>query len=111
MAFLGRSTPLPGYNLYVEMNVFRLDIGLSVFELPPALPPFSPNGMAGTTRQAGPRHRPRSVTVGLAHASLNGAKAVLVPDNQRIHQLYSHLRWKHPRYGPVAIRHHTLTPL
>ena len=37
MAFLGRSTPLPGYNLYVEMNVFRLDIGLSVFELPPGL--------------------------------------------------------------------------
>jgi hypothetical protein len=43
MAFLDRSTPLPGYNLYVEMNVFRMDIGLSVFDLPPALPPFSPS--------------------------------------------------------------------
>jgi hypothetical protein len=46
MGFLGRSTSLPGYNLYVQTNVFRMDIGLSVFDLPPALPPFSPNPAA-----------------------------------------------------------------
>ena len=46
MGFLGRSTSLPGYNLYVEMNVFRMAIGLSVFDLPPALPSFSPNPAA-----------------------------------------------------------------
>jgi hypothetical protein len=46
MGFMGRSTSLPGYNLYVRMNTFRLDIGLSVFDLPPALPPFTPNPVA-----------------------------------------------------------------
>ena len=46
MGFLGRSTSLPGYNLYVRMNVARMDIGLSVFDLPPALPAFSPNPVA-----------------------------------------------------------------
>jgi hypothetical protein len=34
MGFLGRSTLLPGYNLYVQMNTFRMDIGLSVFDRP-----------------------------------------------------------------------------
>jgi hypothetical protein len=46
MAFLGRSTSLPGYDLYVQMNVFRMSIGLSVFDLPQALPLFSPNPAA-----------------------------------------------------------------
>lgn len=46
MGFLGRSSSLPGYNLYVQMNTLRMDIGLSVFDLPPALPPFSPNPVA-----------------------------------------------------------------
>ena len=46
MGFLGRSTSLPGYNLYVQMNTFHMDIGLSVFDLPPALPRFSPNPVA-----------------------------------------------------------------
>jgi hypothetical protein len=46
MGFLGRSTSLPGYDLYVQMNVFRMSIGLSVFDLPPALPLFSPNPAA-----------------------------------------------------------------
>jgi hypothetical protein len=43
MGFLGRSTSLPGYNLYVATNVFRMAIGLSVYDLPQALPPFSQN--------------------------------------------------------------------
>jgi hypothetical protein len=46
MGFLGRSTSLPGYNLYVQTNVFRMDIGLSVYDLPQALPPFSPSPVA-----------------------------------------------------------------
>ncbi len=46
MGFMGRSNSLPGYNLYVQMNTFRMDIGLSVFDLPPALPHFSPNPVA-----------------------------------------------------------------
>ena len=46
MGFLGRSSSLPGYNLYVQMNTLRMDIGLSVFDLPPALPSFSPNPVA-----------------------------------------------------------------
>jgi len=46
MGFMGRSTSLPGYNLFVQMNTFRMDIGLSVFDLPPALPTFAPNPAA-----------------------------------------------------------------
>jgi hypothetical protein len=46
MGFLGWSTSLPGYNFYVQMNVFRMSIGLGVFDLPPALPPFSQNPAA-----------------------------------------------------------------
>ena len=46
MGFLVRSTSLPGYSLYVEMNIFRMDIGVSVFDLPPAPPPFSPSPVA-----------------------------------------------------------------
>jgi len=34
MAFLGRDTPLPGFNLYVLVNNGRLDIGLSMYDLP-----------------------------------------------------------------------------
>ena len=43
MAFMGRTTSLPGYNLYIVTNVFRMAIGLSVLDLPMALPSFSPN--------------------------------------------------------------------
>ena len=43
MAFLGRNTPLPGYDLYVLVNNGRLAIGLSLYELPPSLPNFTPN--------------------------------------------------------------------
>lgn len=43
MAFLGRNTPLPGYDLYVLVNNGRLAIGLSVYDLPPTLPNFTPN--------------------------------------------------------------------
>ena len=46
MAFLGRDTPLPGYNLYVLVNNGRLDIGLSMYDLPQALPSFTPNPTA-----------------------------------------------------------------
>jgi hypothetical protein len=43
LAFLGRSTSLPGYNLYGEVNLFRMAIGLSVLDAPTALPFFSLN--------------------------------------------------------------------
>ena len=46
MGFLGRTTSLPGFNLCIKINTFRMDIGLSVFDLPPALPSFSPNPVA-----------------------------------------------------------------
>ena len=43
MAFLGRDTPLPGFDLYVMVNNGRLAIGLSMYDLPQALPNFTPN--------------------------------------------------------------------
>ena len=43
VAFLGRSTSLPGYNLYCDLNLFRMAIGLSVLDTPTAVPRFSPN--------------------------------------------------------------------
>ena len=46
MGCMGRSTSLPGYNLYVETNVFRMSIGLSVYDLPQALLLFTPSPVA-----------------------------------------------------------------
>jgi hypothetical protein len=46
MAFLGRDTPLPGFDLYVHVNIGRLAIGLSLLEVPCPLPSFSPNPTA-----------------------------------------------------------------
>jgi hypothetical protein len=46
VAFMGRSTSLPGYNLYTQTNIFRMDIGLNVYDLPPGLPAFRPNPVA-----------------------------------------------------------------
>ncbi len=46
MTFLGRSTSLPGYNLFMDVNVFRLSIGLSVYDTPPVLCPFPQNPVA-----------------------------------------------------------------
>lgn len=46
MAFLGRDTPLPGYDLYVLVNKGRLDIGLSLLDVPCPLPSFSTNPTA-----------------------------------------------------------------
>ena len=46
MGFLGRSTPLPGYDLYVLVNNGRMAIGLSMFDLPPALATFGVNPAA-----------------------------------------------------------------
>jgi hypothetical protein len=40
---LGRKTALNGYNYYMRINTARADLGLSEFDLPPAVPTFGPN--------------------------------------------------------------------
>jgi hypothetical protein len=40
---LGRQVPLNAYNYYCRINFCRLDLGLSLFDLPPAVPTFGAN--------------------------------------------------------------------
>ena len=40
---LGRQVALNAYNYYCRINFSRLDLGLSLFDLPPAVPAFGPN--------------------------------------------------------------------
>jgi hypothetical protein len=42
----GRQVPLNGYNYFVSVNTRRADLGLPLFDLPPAEPTFSPNPVA-----------------------------------------------------------------
>ncbi len=46
MAFLGRDTVLPGFDLYVLVNKARLDLGLGMYDVPCPLPGFSQNPTA-----------------------------------------------------------------
>lgn len=40
---MGRQVALNAYNYYCRINFSRLDLGLSLFDLPPAVPAFGPN--------------------------------------------------------------------
>ena len=42
----GRRVALNGYNYYMRVNAARVHLGLSQFDLPPAVPSFSPNPVA-----------------------------------------------------------------
>jgi len=42
----GRRVALNGYNYFVRVNAARAHLGLSQFDLPPAVPSFSPNPVA-----------------------------------------------------------------
>src|ERR1039457_2494577 len=42
----GRRVALNGYNYYMRANAARAHLGLSQFDLPPAVPSFSPNPVA-----------------------------------------------------------------
>ena len=42
----GRKVPLNGFSLFVSINRKRADLGLPLFDLPPAEPAFSPNPVA-----------------------------------------------------------------
>jgi hypothetical protein len=42
----GRRVALNGYNYFVRVNAARVHLGLSQFDLPPAVPSFSPNPVA-----------------------------------------------------------------
>jgi hypothetical protein len=52
---LGRQVPLNPYNYFCRINFCRSDLGLSLFELPPVVPTFSPNpvGELAITNEGG----------------------------------------------------------